>query len=54
MSSFINSHPLITMGLYVLFCILAGVSVFFIYSFIRNKIEIKRKMKGRVNIDKSR
>lgn len=46
--------PIITLLIYILFCVFVGVSIFFAYSFIRKKIEIKQNMKRRQNRDKSR
>ena len=46
--------PIITLLIYILFCVFVGVLIFFAYSFIRKKIEIKQNMKRRQNRDKSR
>jgi len=52
-NSLVESHPIFTMFIYIVFCVGVGVSIFFIFSFIRKKIEIKRNMKRRVQNDKS-
>lgn len=46
--------PLLKLFIYLLFCVFVGVLIFFAYSFIRKKIEIKQNMKRRQNRDKSR
>lgn len=52
--AFVSAHPILTLFLYVLFCIALGVGIFFSFSALRKKIEIKRNMKRRVANDKSR
>lgn len=46
--------PIISLLIYILCCVLAGVLIFFVYLFIRKKIEINQNMKRRQNRDKSR
>lgn len=52
-NNLVDSHPILTMFLYIVFCVGIGVSLFFSYSAIRKRIEIKRNMRRRVQNDKS-
>lgn len=54
MSVFVANHPIIAMGLYVLFCIFVGIGIYIAWANIRKRIEIKRNMKGRAKNDQSR
>lgn len=51
---FVSAHPILTLFLYLLFCIAIGIGLFFSYSALRKRIEIKRNMKRRAVNDKSR
>ncbi len=52
-SNLAATRPILTMLLYIVFCALAGIGIFFGYSAIRKKIEIKKNMKRRVANDQS-
>lgn len=52
-STFVTQHPIATMLFYILFCIGVGVGIYFTYSAIRKKIQIKNNMKRRVQSDQS-
>lgn len=50
----VQTHPILTFFCYVVFCILLGISLFFSWSFIRKRIEIRKNKKLRLQNDKSR
>ncbi len=53
MSAFISAHPILTLFLYVVLCALVGIGIFFAYSAIRRKLEIRKNMKARAKRDQS-
>lgn len=52
-SVFVSEHPIFTLFLYICICAGVGIGIFFTYSAIRKKIEIRKNMKARVHRDKS-
>lgn len=49
----ISNNPLLSLGLYILFCILAGIGLFVGFHTIKRNIQIRKNMKARARNDKS-
>lgn len=54
MQNLVDTHPIAAFLLYIALCFIIGIAIFFCYSTIRKKIQIKRNMKRRVQNDQSR
>lgn len=52
-STLATNHPIFTFFLYIVFCVCIGIGVFFGYSALRKKAEIRKNMKARAKLDKS-
>ncbi len=54
MKYLVATYPIAFFSFYVVLCFILGIAIFFCYSGIRKKIQIKRNMKRRVHNDQSR
>lgn len=52
-SVFVAQHPILTFFLYICICAGIGIGVFFAYSWIRKRLQIKKNVKARAQRDKS-